>query len=188
MYKGFGHQQLEMNAVKNLKTLGMGAVVATAAFSLFALTANAQQPPAAAPAAPAATKPATLPPAAAPATAKAPAPATAPAATKPAAAATPAKKPAKSACAGLDETGCKANPECGYIVPTAVNAKTGKPTAPYCRKVAGVAKPKAAAATASAPGSTAKPAAAATAAKPAAATAVKPAAPASAPAPAATKQ
>lgn len=167
-----------MNAVKKLHTLGMGAVVATAALGLFALTANAQQPPAAAPAAPtvAPVKPATPP--APPAAAKAPV--TAPAATTPAAgAATP--KPVKkvaSACKGLDETACKANAECGYVVPTKADAKTGKVDKAYCRKVAGVAaKPKAAApAATTAPAAAAKPAAPAAAAAPKAATVPAPAA------------
>ena len=149
-----GCNNLEMNAVKKLQTLGMSAVVATAAFALFTLTANAQQPPAAAPA-PAAAKPA-----APPAAAKAPAAA-------PAAAAAP-KKVVASVCKGLDEAGCKAKPECSYVVPTAVNATTGKVPAAYCRKTAGVAVKKPAAAAAPA----VKPAAPATAA------AVKPAAPA----------
>lgn len=151
--------------MKKLHTLGMGAVVATAAFSMFALTANAQQPATTAPANPAVVapvKPATPPAAAKPAT-------TAPAVTTPAAAAKP-KAPVKaaSACKGLDETGCKANPECGYVVPTKADAKTGKVDKPYCRKVAGVAAKKPA---------TAAPAAA-KAAAPAAPAAVKPNAPA----------
>lgn len=133
--------------MKKLHTLGMGAVVATAAFSLFALTANAQQPAptTTAPANPAVVAPVkpAVPPAA-PAAAKAPA--TAPAATTPTAT-TKAKAPAKvSACKSLDETGCKANPECGYVVPTKADAKTGKVDKPYCRKVAGVAVKKPAAA------------------------------------------
>ena len=175
MYTTLGINKLEMNAVKKLQTLGMGAVVATAAFSLFALTANAQQPPAAAPAAPAVVKP--MVPVAPPA---AKAPVTAPAATTPATAAKVDKAPKKapSACKGLDETACKAKPECGYVVPTAVNAKTGKADAAYCRKVAGVAlkaKPAATPAPASTPAATAsKPAVAA----PAAPAAVKPNAPA----------
>ena len=107
-------------------------------------------------------KPATPPAAAKPAT-------TAPAVTTPAAAVKP-KAPVKaaSACKGLDETGCKANAECGYVVPTKADAKTGKVDKPYCRKVAGVAVKKPA---------TAAPAAAKTAA-PAAPAAVKPNAPA----------
>lgn len=158
-----------MNAVKKLHTLGMGAVVATAAFSLFALTANAQQPPAAAPATPGVVAP--VKPATPPAAAKAPV--TAPAATAPAVV---AKKPAKvaSACKGLDETACKSNPECGFVTPTKADAKTGKVDKAYCRKVAGVAlkpKPAAAAPAATTPTATAaKPAAmappAAAAAKP----------------------
>ncbi|MEQ1696470.1 MAG: hypothetical protein ABL901_11580 [Hyphomicrobiaceae bacterium] len=160
--------------MKKLHTLGMGAVVATAAFSLFALTANAQQP---APVNPAVVAP--VKPAAPPAAAK---PATAPAVTTPAAAAKP-KTPAKaaSACKGLDETGCKANAECNYVVPAKADAKTGKVDKPYCRKVAGVAVKKPAAAPATAP-------AAAKAAAPATPKAAAPAAPkANAPAPA-TKQ
>ena len=166
--------------MKKLHTLGMGAVVATAAFSLFALTANAQQPAPANPAVVAPVKPATPPAAAKPA-------ATAPAVTTPAATAKP-KTPAKvSACKGLDETGCKANTECGYVVPTKADAKTGKVDKPYCRKVAGVAAKKPAAA---APATTTAPAAPAKAAAPAKpATPATPAAPAkqNAPAPA-TKQ
>ena len=155
--------------MKKLHTLGMGAVVATAAFSLFALTANAQQPATTTPANPAVVapvKPATPPAAAKPA-------ATTPAVTTPAAAAKP-KSPVKaaSACKGLDETGCKANAECGYVVPTKADAKTGKVDKPYCRKVAGVAvKKPAAAAPATAP-------AAAKTAAPAAPAVVKPNAPA----------
>jgi len=126
-------------------------VVAAAALSLFAMTANAQQPPATAPvapvkpAAPVVTKPAV----------SAPAATTVPATT--------AKKPAAkaaSACKGLDETACKANAECGYIVPKKADPKTGKVDAPYCRKVAGVAvkKPADAAAKAAAPVKAAVPA------------------------------
>ena len=160
-----GCNNLEMTAVKKLQTLGMSAVVATAAFGLFAMTANAQQPPAAAPAAPTAApvKPAT--PAAPPAAAKAPAAA-------PAAAAAPAKpapKKVASVCKGLDEAGCKAKAECSYVVPTAAVGTTGKPAAPYCRKTAGVSLQKPAAGPAAA-----KPSAPTTAA------AAKPAAPAAA--------
>lgn len=115
-----------------LHTFGLGAVVTAAAFGLFTLTASAQQAPAVAPA-PAA-KPITPPPAAKPA---------APAAAK-ATPATPATsaaaKKAVSACKGLDETACKANPECDFVVPKDANNKTGKVQKPYCRKVAGVAK------------------------------------------------
>lgn len=165
---------VEMNAVKKLHTFGMGAVVATAAFSLFALTANAQQPPAAAPAAPGTVAP-VKPVAPAPAAAKAPAVVKAPAAA-PAAAAKP--KSVVSECKGLDEAGCKAKPECAFITPTAVNAKTGKVPTAYCRKVAGVA------AKAAKPAAPAAPAPAAAAAKPAtppaAAAAIKPTAPATA--------
>jgi hypothetical protein len=124
--------------VKKLQTLGMGAVVATAAFALFAVSANAQQP------APAAS-PAVVKPVAPSAPAAAKAPVTAPAAAKTETKAAP-KKAAASTCKGLDETACKANPECGYVVPKAVDAKTGKADAAYCRKTAGVAaKPKPAA-------------------------------------------
>lgn len=163
--------------MKKLHTLGMGAVVATAAFSLFTLAANAQQPAPANPAVVAPVKPAAPPAAAKPA-------ATAPAVTTPAAAAAKPKSPVKAAstCNKLDETGCKANPECSYVVPTKADAKTGKVDKPYCRKVAGVAVKKPAAA--AAPTSTAAPAKAASPATPA-----TPSAPAkqNAPAPA-TKQ
>jgi hypothetical protein len=174
-----GINKLEMNAVKKLQTLGMGAVVATAAFGLFALTANAQQPPAGAPTAPAVApvKPST--PAAPPAAAKAPTTPAPAAAKAPATAA--AKKPAVVVCKGLDETGCKSNPDCSYVVPTKADAKTGKVDKSYCRKTAGVAVKKPAAAAAPAATTPAKPAAAATPAKPAApaaAAAVKPNAPA----------
>lgn len=143
--------------MKKLHTFGMGAVVATAAFSLFSFAASAQQPAPASPAVVAPVKPAAPPAAAKPA-------ATAPAATAPAAAAKP-KTPAKaSVCKGLDETGCKANPECGYVVPTKADAKTGKVDKPYCRKVAGVAAKKAAAPAAAKPAAPAAPKAAAPAA------------------------
>lgn len=131
------------NAVTNLRTLALSAVVATAAFGLLSYSASAQQAPAPA-AAPAVTKPATPPPAA-----KTPAAATA---------AKPVAKP--SPCKGLDETACKAKAECSYVVPTAANPTTGKVPAPYCRKTAGVAVKKPAVAKTAAP-------AAAAAAKPA---------------------
>jgi hypothetical protein len=179
-----GINKLEMNAVKTHKTLGLGAVVATAVFGLFALSAMAQTPP------PAAGAPAVAPvkpaaPATPPAAAKAPV--TAPAAISPAAGAKPAaaapKKTAVSACKGLDETGCKANPECSFITPTKADAKTGKVDKAYCRKVAGVAVKK--------PATAATPATATPATTPAAkppAAAAKPAAPAgAAPATAAAK-
>ena len=160
--------------MKKLQTLGMSAVVATAAFSLFTLTANAQQPPAAAPAAPAAVPVKPAAPVAPPVAAKAPAPAAAPAA-----AAAPAKSAAPkvaSVCKGLDEAGCKAKAsECTYVVPTAANATTGKVPSAYCRKTAGVAvkKPVAAAPVAVKPVATAPAAAAPKPAAPPAAAAAK---------------
>jgi hypothetical protein len=177
--------KLEMNAVKKLQTLGMGAVVAAAAFGLFTLTASAQQPPAAAPATPGVVAKPVMP--AAPAIAKAPAAAKATTTQAPAAtpATTEAKKPKSTAsvCKGLDMTACKANTACDFIEPKDANDKTGKVQKPYCRKVAGVAAKKPATATPTA----AKPAAATTApaakpTAPAAAAAVKPVAPAGAPA------
>jgi hypothetical protein len=168
-----------MNAVKKLQNFGISAVVAAAAFSLFTLTANAQQPPAAAPAAPA-VKPAAAPPAA-PAAKATPAPAAA----KAPAATTPAAKPATTAktpvvvCKGLDQAACKANTACDYIEPKDANNKTGKVQAPYCRKVAGVAAKKPAATTAPAaakPAATAAPAVAKPAAAAPVVTTTKPAA------------
>ncbi len=167
----FGINHWETNAVMKIHTFGMGAVVTAAAFSLMTLAAAAQQPPAVAPA-PAA-KPVTppAPPAVAKQTTQAPAVA------KPATPAAAAAKKAVSSCKGLDETGCKANPECAYVVPKDANNKTGAVQKPYCRKVAGVAK-KAADAKAAAP-AVAKPATTAPVTKPAVtAPAVKPAAPA----------
>jgi hypothetical protein len=89
---------------------------------------------------------------------------------------------AASACKGLDQAGCSAKgAECGWIVPTKVDAKTKKADAPYCRKVAGVAK-KAVDAKAAAAVKAAAPAGAAPAAP-------KPtAAPGATPAPAAPKK
>lgn len=83
---------------------------------------------------------------------------------------------AASVCKGLDQAGCAGKgAECAWIVPTKVNAKTGKADAAYCRKVAGVAKKaadkKAEAAKAAAP------ATAPAAPKPAATTTPAPAAP-----------
>ena len=56
--------------------------------------------------------------------------------------AVPAKTPTKTAsvCKGLDENGCKGNTECGWIVPTKLDPKSGKADKAYCRKIAGVAK------------------------------------------------
>ncbi len=126
---------------------GIGASAATVAFALFAVTANAQEKPAAAPKATPATKAAPATPKVAPATKAAPA------------AAAPEKKKAKAApspCKGLDEAACKAKADtCGWIVPTKVDAKTGKADKPYCRKVAGIAK-KAADTKAAAPAPTVK--------------------------------
>jgi hypothetical protein len=157
-----GHQPLEMTAVKKFNSWGLSAAVATVAFGLFAVTAQAQTPP----------------PAAAPVV-KTPAAAAKPAATAPA---KKAATPAASVCKGLDETGCKANAECGWTVPTKANAKTGKVQAPYCHKMAGVAVKKPAAA------ATAPKAPAAAAPKvPAAAAPAAPKAPAAAPAAPATK-
>lgn len=147
-----------------LQTFRVGAVVSAAALTLMTLTAAAQQPPAVAPA-PAA-KPVTPPPAAKP-------PAPAPAAAKPA-----AVKKTASVCKGLDETACKANPDCGYVVPKDANKATGTVQKPYCRKVAGVAKTaadKKAAATPAPKPAVAAPAAAPVAPKPAATPTPKPA-------------
>ncbi len=67
---------------------------------------------------------------------------------------------------------CKAKADaCGWIVPTKIDAKTGKPDKAYCRKVAGIAKKtapaaaKPAAAVPATPATPAKPAAPAAAAK-----------------------
>ena len=65
---------------------------------------------------------------------------------------------------------CKAKADaCGWIVPTKIDAKTGKPDKAYCRKVAGIAKKTAPAAAkpaaAAVPATSAKPAAPAAAAK-----------------------
>jgi hypothetical protein len=113
---------MEITAVINkLTRLGMGVVVATASLAMFVASASAQLAPP--PAAPKPAAPATTP--AAPA-AKAPvvAPKTTPA---------PAKKVA-SVCKGLDETACKANTECSYVVPVKANKATGKVQAAYCKK------------------------------------------------------
>lgn len=58
----------------------------------------------------------------------------------------PAKKTAKvkSPCQGLSATSCKANKACGWIVPKKKVDKRGRKLKAYCRKVAGVAKKKAA--------------------------------------------
>ena len=175
-----------MNAVIKTTTWGLTATAAAAimlSMNAFVQTAPTT-PPAGTP--PAAAPKATTPPPAAKAPAvdaKTAVPAAGTAAKKPA---DPAKKAAAppSPCAGLDQAACTAKgAECGWIVPKKVDAKTGKADAPYCRKVAGVAK-KAVDAKAAAPA--AKPAAAPAAPKPAATTA--PAAPGATPAPAAPKK
>lgn len=118
-----------------MKSWGLGIAAATVTVALLAAPVLAQTTPPAAPAvkAPAATP---APPGKAPATAPAAkAPTTAPAPAK-----TEKKAAAPSPCKGLDETACKGNAECGWVVPTKVNKATGKADNPYCRKVAGVAK------------------------------------------------
>ena len=101
------------------------ATSASAAMFALSIGASAQLAPSQPKAAP--------PPAAAtnqPGTAKAAAPTTAPAKARAAA----------SPCKGLDEKSCKGDTQCGWIVPKKVDAKTGKPDNPHCRKIAGVAK------------------------------------------------
>jgi formylglycine-generating enzyme required for sulfatase activity len=51
-----------------------------------------------------------------------------------------AAMPTASLCARIDERSCKAIADCAWIVPTKIDASTGKADNPYCRKVAGVAK------------------------------------------------
>jgi len=125
---------LETNAVKNTHVYGLSLTAAAVALGLFAATVSAQDKPvvkpavpAAAPAAPAAAKPAaTIAPAS-------------PVAAKP----VEKKAAAPSPCKGLDEPACKGKADaCGWIVPTKIDAKTGKPDKPYCRKIAGIAKKK----------------------------------------------
>ena len=116
---------------------------ATVAFGLLAVSAQAQLAPAPA-AKPAVVTPA---PTAAP-VAKAPvAPTMKAPGSGTAGAAAPVAKKVASACKGLEEAVCKTNTECGWIVPTKVDAKTGKADKAYCRKVAGIAKKPATAAT-----------------------------------------
>lgn len=121
-----------------LSNWGLKALTTSIICVVFAVSANAEQAPAATTApqagsakvvAPTATKPAP----AAPATATA----------KPA---TTAKKAVTvSPCKGLDQKACGGNKACAWIVPKDVNDKTGKLQEPYCRKVAGVALKKPAA-------------------------------------------
>jgi hypothetical protein len=118
---------MEISAVINkLTRWGFGVAAATASLGLFVATASAQlAPPPAAPKAPA--PPAATPSAPAAPAAKAPAPAAPKAAAK-------TEKKAVSPCKGLDETACKANAECSYVVPTKANKATGKVQAAYCKK------------------------------------------------------
>ena len=117
--------------MKTTKMFGLGLVAATAALSLLASGASAQQPP------PATAAPAKV----VPKTAPTPPPAKVEAPAKVVPKGTAAKAAEPSPCKGLAEAACKAKTDvCGWIVPTKADAKTGAVDKPYCRKVAGIAK------------------------------------------------
>jgi negative regulator of sigma E activity len=66
-----------------------------------------------------------------------------PATPAPVTAAAPAKKnQAPSACAGLAQSPCAANKECGWITPKKEVSSNGRKLKAYCRKIAGIAKKK----------------------------------------------
>jgi len=132
---------METFDVNSINLAGSRAAAAVLALSLMSAGALAQQPAATAPAtaAPAKVAPKVDVKPAVKAEVKTP--------VAPKAATTTAAAP--SPCKGLDEVACKAKADvCGWIVPKKIDAKTGKPDNPYCRKIAGIAKKTPAAAAA----------------------------------------